>query len=56
MLQPLRTREVVLEDPTSQLDYYGTSLFRLRFGSRYGSETAQDRRNLGSFVRIILAL
>jgi hypothetical protein len=54
VLQPLRTRELVLEEPTSQLDYYGTSLYRLRLGSRYGSETAQDRRNLGSFVWIVL--
>ena len=54
VLQPLRTRVLVLEGPTSQLDYYGTSLYRLRLGSRYGSETVQDRRNLGSFVRIVL--
>jgi hypothetical protein len=54
VLQPLRTRELVLKEPTSQLGYYGTPLYRLRLGSRYGSETAQDRRNLGSFVRIVL--
>jgi hypothetical protein len=54
VLQPLRTREIVLDDPTSLLDYYGTPLYRLRFGSRYGGETEEDRRNLGSFVRIVL--
>jgi hypothetical protein len=54
VLQPLRTREIVLKEPKSQLGYYGTHLYRLRFGSRYGRETELDRRNLGSFVRIIL--
>ena len=54
VLDSLRTREIVLEDPRPALGYYGTSLYRLRFGSRYGGETDQDRRSLGSFVRIVL--
>jgi hypothetical protein len=54
VLQPLRTREVVLKEPESQLGYYGTHLYRLRFGSRYGGDAEQDGRNLGSFVRIVL--
>ena len=54
VLQPFRTREVVLRDPTSSLGYYGTHLYRLRFASRYGAEAKQDGRNLGSFVRIVL--
>jgi hypothetical protein len=54
VMQPLRTREIVLKEPKSQLGYYGTHLFRLRFGSRYGGEATRDARNLGSFVRIVL--
>ena len=54
VLQPLRTREVVLRDPAKALGYYATSLFRLRLGSRYGGPTEGDDRNLGSFVRIVL--
>ena len=37
------------------LGYYGTSLYRLRLGSRFGGEPDADRRNLGSFVRLVLA-
>jgi hypothetical protein len=54
VLQPLRTRKIVLEEPKSTLEYYGTSLYRLRLGSRYGGEAERDRRNLGSFVHIVL--
>ncbi len=54
VLQPLRSGEVVLEQPRALLGYYGTSLYRLRFSSRYGAETETDLRTLGSFVRIIL--
>jgi hypothetical protein len=54
VLQPLRSGEVVLEQPQALLGYYGTSLYRLRFASRYGAETEKDARTLGSFVRIIL--
>ena len=54
VLQPLRTREVVLRNPTRALGYYGTSLYRLRFGSRYGGPTERDDRELGSFVRVVL--
>ncbi len=54
VLQPLRSGEVVLEEPRELLGYYGTSLYRLRFASRYGAETETDRRTLGSFVRLIL--
>ncbi len=45
----------MFEAPEPVLGYYGTSLFRLRLASRYGDEPGGDRRNLGSFVRIILA-
>ncbi|HSD27442.1 MAG TPA: hypothetical protein VLL75_09055 [Vicinamibacteria bacterium] len=55
VLPPLRTREIVFEDPTPALGYYGTSLYPLRFGSRYGGPTESDKRMLGSFVRIVLA-
>ena len=55
VLRPLHTREVVLEHPSPVLGYYGTALFRLRLSSRYGGEPDGDRRNLGSFVQIILA-
>jgi hypothetical protein len=54
VLKPLQTKEVVLEDPQPFLGYYGTSLFPLRFASRYGGPTERDDRNLGSFVRIVL--
>jgi hypothetical protein len=54
VLAPLKTREVVLDSPWRTLGYYGTSLYLLRFGSRYGGPTDRDDRNLGSFVRIVL--
>ena len=54
VLPPLRTREVVLESPRPALGYYGTSLYRLRVGSRFGGPTDKDRRHLGSFVYVEL--
>ena len=55
VLRPLQNGEVVLDKPPPFLGYYGTALYRLRLSSRYGGEPDGDRRNLGSFVRIILA-
>jgi hypothetical protein len=54
VLKPLQTKEIVLEDPKPFLGYYGTSLYPLRFDSRYGGEAQGDERKLGSFVRIVL--
>lgn len=54
VLQPLKTREVVFEPSGEPLGYYGTQLYRLQLGSRYGGGAGQDRRALGSFVRIVL--
>jgi hypothetical protein len=54
VLQPLRTREIVFEDSTPALGYYGTSLYALRLSSRYGAPTESDKRTLGSFVQIVL--
>lgn len=55
VLPPLQTREVAFEAPRAALGYYGTSLYPLRLGSRYGGATERDRRTLGSFVQIVLA-
>jgi hypothetical protein len=55
VLRPLQGGEIVLEKPRALLAYYGTALYRLRLSSRYGAEPEADRRNLGSFVQIILA-
>jgi len=52
VLQPLRTREIVFENPAPALGYYGTSLYVLRLGSRYGAPTEADKRKLGSFVYV----
>ena len=54
VLAPFRTQEIAFEAPAPALGYYGTSLYRLRFGSRYGGATPKDQRPLGSFVRILL--
>jgi hypothetical protein len=54
VLQPLRTREIVLRSPGKGLGYYRTSLYGLRLGSRYGGPIDRDDRDLGSFVRIVL--
>jgi hypothetical protein len=54
VLPPLRTQEIAFDDPGPALGYYGTSLYPLRFGSRYGGATERDKRTLGSFVQIVL--
>jgi len=54
VLQPLKSSELVFEAPEPVLGYYGTSLYLLKLGSRYGSEAGEDRRRLGSFVRVRL--
>ena len=54
VLPPLKTQEIVFDSPRSALGYYGTSLYALRLGSRYGGPTPNDPRNLGSFVQIRL--
>jgi len=52
VLNPLKTQELVFEDPRALVGYYGTSLYRLQLGSRFGAATASDARKLGSFVLI----
>jgi len=54
VLSPLKTGEIDFSSPRPVLGYYGTSLYVLRLGSRYGGPTTSDPRNLGSFVRIVL--
>jgi hypothetical protein len=54
VLRPLKTQEVVLDSPRAALGYYGTSLYPLRLGSRYGGTAERDNRPLGSFVYIEL--
>jgi hypothetical protein len=54
VLKPLQTKQIVLEGPQPFLGYYGTSLYPLRFASRYGGATERDQRKLGAFVRIVL--
>jgi hypothetical protein len=54
VLPPLKTQEIVIEAPRPALGYYGTSLYRLQLGSRYGGPTDEDRRNLGAFVYVDL--
>jgi hypothetical protein len=54
VLPPLKSREIVFETPRAALGYYGTSLYLLKLGSRYGGKTETDKRMLGSFVRIWL--
>jgi len=54
VLPPLKTQEIVFPSPRAALGYYGTSLYPLRLGSRYGEPTPTDPRNLGSFVQIVL--
>jgi len=50
VLPPLKSGEIVFEAPRAALGYYGTSLFLLKLGSRYGGATERDKRKLGSFV------
>jgi hypothetical protein len=52
VLQPLKRGEIVFESPQPALSYYGTSLYRLRLGSRLGAPAEGDARSLGSFVVI----
>jgi hypothetical protein len=54
VLRPLRGGELVFDAPRAALGYYGTSLYRLRIGSRLGGATEEDPRRLGSFVVIEL--
>jgi len=54
VLPALKTDEIVFEAPRPALGYYGTSLYLLHLGSRFGGPTDQDRRNLGSFVYVQL--
>ena len=54
VLPPLRSSEIVFEAPHAALGYYGTSLYLLELGSRYGGETATDARQLGAFVVVRL--
>jgi hypothetical protein len=53
VLKPLQTAEFTLE-AGSGLGYWRTRVYRLRFESRYGGDSAPDPRPLGSFVRIVL--
>jgi hypothetical protein len=54
VLPPFRSREIVFEAPDAALGYYGTSLYSLRLGSRFGGPTTNDNRKLGSFVYVEL--
>ncbi len=53
VMGPLETRRLSLV-PARPVGYYGTELYLLRLGSRYGGPAARDPRELGSFVRIVL--
>ncbi|MFN8093005.1 MAG: hypothetical protein U0599_12415 [Vicinamibacteria bacterium] len=53
VLPPLKTRELAF-DPGEGVGYYGTRVYRLALDSRYGGGAGQDRRALGSFVRVVL--
>jgi hypothetical protein len=52
VLPPLKSSEIVFEAPRPALGYYGTSLFLLKLGSRFGGGAGEDQRKLGSFVVI----
>jgi hypothetical protein len=54
VLNSLRSQEVTFTPEGKGLGYYQTSLFLLRFGSRFGAGSEKDPRPLGSFVRIML--
>jgi hypothetical protein len=54
VLQPLKSRELSFEAPRPLVGYYGTSLYRLQLGSRFGGPTETDPRRLGSFVVVRL--
>jgi hypothetical protein len=50
VLPPLKSGEIVFNEPRRVLGYYGTSLYLLKLGSRFGGATETDKRRLGSFV------
>jgi hypothetical protein len=52
VLQPLKSGELAFDAPSAALGYYGTTLYRLQLGSRFGGATERDGRKLGSFVVI----
>jgi hypothetical protein len=54
VLSPLMTREISFDSPRAVLGYYGTTLYRLQLGSRYGGPTERDKRTLGCFVYVEL--
>jgi hypothetical protein len=54
VLPPLKSGELVFDAPRPALGYYGTSLYLLKLGSRFGKATDGDTRRLGSFVVIDL--
>jgi hypothetical protein len=54
VMGPLETRRVLFAPRMRPVGYYGTELYPLRLGSRYGGPTGTDPRKLGSFVRIVL--
>jgi hypothetical protein len=45
---------MVFDAPRPVLGYYGTSLYLLKLGSRFGGQTETDTRKLGSFVVVEL--
>ena len=54
VLSPIKTKEIVFRSPRAALGYYGSSLYLLRLGSRYGEPTPDDPRMLGSFEQVVL--
>jgi hypothetical protein len=54
VMGPLETRRLAFAPGARPVGYYGSELYDLRFGSRFGSPTERDPRRLGSFVRIVL--
>ena len=54
VMRPLETRRVAFTPRVRPVGYYGSALYSLRFGSRFGGPIEADRRQLGSFVRIVL--
>lgn len=54
VLPPLKSGELVLAPARDGLGYYGTLLYPLRLGSRFGAASGRDERNLGSFARVVL--
>ncbi len=54
VLNSLRSAEATIQPAGPGLGYYQTSLYRLRFSSRFGGGSEVDPRPLGSFVRLEL--